>query len=142
MLNVISQALENFCIHQIRIPHTLNEGIIDKRTLIAYIDIEMQEEAVTHRVYLAAVPAFVQRVSTIFLEEDESDEETLMDMMLETANLVVGSAKVIAEESASNPFVIKTPHFEKIDLFDFDYDQAKVIKIEDDEMIIAIKELN
>ena len=142
MLNVISQALENFCIHQIRIPYTLNEGIIDKRTLIAYIDIEMQEDDKTHRVYLAAVPAFAQRVSTIFLEEDESDEETLMDMMLETANLVVGSAKVIAEESGKNPFVIKTPHFEKIDLFDFPYDLAKVIKIEDDEMIIAIKELN
>ena len=142
MINIISQALENFCIHQIRIPHTLNDGIIDKRTLIAYIDIEMQEESKSHRVYLCAVPSFVQRVSTLFLEEDQSDEETLMDMMLETANLVVGSAKVIAEESNKNPFIIKTPHFEKIDKFDFEYDQARVIKIEEDEMIIAIKELS
>ncbi len=142
MLNIISQALENFCIHQIRISHSLSDGVMDKRTLIAYIDIDMQEETKSYRVYLAAVPSFAQRVSTLFLEEDESDEETLIDMMLETANLIVGSAKVIAEESNNNPFVIKTPQFEKIDIFNLEYDQAKVVKIEEDEMIIAIKELS
>jgi len=142
MLNTIIEATENFCIHQIRIPHTINDKLTEDRTLIAHIDIEMQEESKNHRVYLGASKNFVQRISTLFLEEDESDEETLMDMMLETANLIVGSAKVIAEESNTNPFIIKTPHFEKIDKFDFEYDQAKVIKIENDEMIIAIKELN
>jgi len=142
MLNTIIQATENFCIHQIRVPHEIDDNITNNRTLIAYIDIEMQEEAKSHRVYLGASKSFAQRISTLFLEEDESDEETLMDMMLETANLIVGSAKVIAEESNHNPFIIKTPHFEKIDVFDFPYDQAKLIKIENDEMIIAIKELN
>lgn len=141
MLDIIIQATENFCIHQIRVPHTINDKIKDSRTFIAYIDIEMQKEAKIHRVYLGACPSFAQRISTLFLEEDESDEETLMDMMLETANLIVGSAKVISEES-DNSFLIKTPHFEKIDVFDFDYDQAKLLKIEDDEMIIAIKELS
>ena len=141
MLKTIIEASQNFCIHQIRVPHEIHENISQMRTLIAYIDIETRDKK-SHRVYLCASPGFAQRISTLYLEEDESDEETLIDMMLETANQIVGSAKVLAEESNENPFVICTPHFEKIDEFDFDYDQAKVVKIENDEMIIAIKELS
>ncbi|MCK4737452.1 MAG: chemotaxis protein CheX [Sulfurimonas sp.] len=141
MLKAIIEASEKFCIHQIRVPHETHDNVSKMRTLIAYIDIETLDK-INHRVYVGASPSFAQRISTLFLEEDESDEETLIDMMLETVNQIVGSAKVIAEEENANPFVISTPHFEKIDLFDFDYDQVKVIKVEDDEMIIAIKELS
>ena len=141
MLTTISQALENFCIHQIRIPHTIEEGISQKRTLIAYIDIDTSS-AKQYRVYIASDESFMQRISKLFLEEDESDEETLIDMTLETANMIIGSAKVIAEEADENPYTINTPHFVKIDIFDFDYDQAKIAKIENDEIIVAIKELS
>ncbi len=140
MLKTIIQASENFCIHQIRIPHTVSDGINKKRTLIAYIDIDDANDR-KYRVYLASEVSFMQRISKLFLEEDESDEETLIDMTLETTNLIVGSSKVIAEEADENPYTIGTPHFEKIDNFDFEYDEAKVIKVENDEMIIAIKEL-
>ncbi|MDA3909102.1 MAG: chemotaxis protein CheX [Sulfurimonas sp.] len=140
MLKTIIQASENFCIHQIRKPHVINDGINHKRTLIAYIDIDTQDGK-KHRVYIASDENFMQRVSKLFLEEDNSDEETLIDMTLETTNLIVGSAKVIAEEANENPYTINTPHFEKIDNFDFAYDEAKIVKIENDEMIIAIKEL-
>ena len=141
MLRTIIQASENFCIHQIREPHELNDGEIKKRTLIAYIDIDRQD-GVRYRVYIASDESFMQRVSKLFLEEDESDEETLIDMTLETANLIIGSAKVIAEETNDNPYTINTPHFLKIDIFDFEYDQAKVIKVSNDELMIAIKELD
>ena len=141
MLNSIIEASENFCIHQIREPHELGDGVIKKRTLIAYIDIDTQNGS-KHRVYVASDENFMQRVSKLFLEEDESDEETLIDMTLETANLIIGSAKVIAEEANINPYTISTPHFEKIDIFDFKYDQVKVIKVENDEFMIAIKELS
>lgn len=141
MLKTIIEASQNFCIHQIRVPHEIHNDISEMRTLIAYIDIETIDGKI-HRVYIGATPSFAQRISTLYLEEDDSDEETLKDMILETTNLIVGSAKVIAEEADKNTFVISTPHFEKIDLFDFDYDQAKVIKVENDEMIIAIKELS
>ena len=77
----------------------------------------------------------------LYLEEDESDKETLTDMILELANLVIGSAKVLAEEEDKNPFTISTPNFEKLDIFDYEYDQSKVISVENDEMILAIKEL-
>jgi len=63
-------------------------------------------------------------------------------MTLETTNLIVGSAKVIAEEADENPYTIATPHFVKTDVFDFEYDQVKLIMVENDEMLIAIKELD
>ena len=63
-------------------------------------------------------------------------------MALETANLIVGSAKVIAEEANDNPYTISTPHFIKTGIFDFEYDQAKYVSIENDKMVIAIKELS
>ena len=141
MLKTIIEASENFCIHQIREPHEVNDGAIKKRTLIAYIDIDA-EDGLKHRVYIASDENFMQRISKLFLEEDESDEETLIDMTLETANLIIGSAKVIAEEANINPYTINTPHFEKLDVFDFEYDQAKVIKVQNDELMIAIKELD
>ncbi|QOY53115.1 chemotaxis protein CheX [Candidatus Sulfurimonas baltica] len=140
MLKTIIKALENFCIHQIREPHEIHCNIIKTRTLIAYIDTETSNNK-KHRVYLAISPSFAQRISTLLLEEDESDNETLIDMTLETANLIVGSAKVLAEGTGENQFNIKIPCFEKFDVFDFDYDHAKVVKIKEDEMIIAIKEL-
>lgn len=141
MLHTIIEASENFCIHQIREPHTLCDEITKTRTLIAYIDIDTNSGS-KHRVYIASEPGFMQKVSKLFLEEDESDEETLIDMALETANLIVGSAKVLAESEEKNAYTIGTPYFEKIDTFDFTYDQAKLIKIENDTLIIAIKELH
>ena len=140
MLKTIIDASENFCIHQIRTPHELKDAISNSRTLIAYIDIETLDEK-KHRVYIASDFSFMQRVSKLFLEEDESDEETLIDMALETTNLIVGSAKVLAEKAQTNPYNIGTPHFAKVDTFDFEYDQAKVVQVENDEMIVAIKEL-
>ncbi len=140
MLNTIIQASENFCVHQIRVPHSVNDSVNEKRTLIAYIDIQTKDSSI-YRVYIASDFGFMQRVAKLFLEEDESDEETLRDMTLETANLIIGSAKVIAEELNINPYTIGTPNYVKTDNFNLDFDEIKTIKVEDDEMIIAIKEL-
>ncbi|MCD6433206.1 MAG: chemotaxis protein CheX [Sulfurimonas sp.] len=141
MLKTILEASEKFCIHQVREPYEVRDGVVKTRTLIAYIDIDTHSTQ-KFRVYLASDFGFMQRISKLFLEEDESSEETLIDMTLETVNLIVGSAKVIAQEADINPYDIGTPHFLKIDSFDFEYDQAKIIKIENDEIIIAIKELS
>ncbi|QSZ41860.1 chemotaxis protein CheX [Sulfurimonas aquatica] len=141
MFKTIEDASINFCIHQLRENHLLKDGISDKRTLIAYIDINIEDDT-KHRVYIASDESFMQKVSKIFLEEDESDEETLIDMSLETANLIIGSAKVLAEDSDTLSYAISTPHFEKIGVFDFAYDHAKTIVVEDSELTIAIKELN
>ena len=140
MLDIIIKATQNFCTHQIRLESTIDDKVTRKRTLIAYIDIDTKETK-RYRVYLACEENFIQKVSKLFLEEDESDEETLIDMALETTNLIIGSAKVIAEES-NNPYTINTPFFEKIGEFDFEYDQAKSVIVGEDEITIAIKEAN
>ena len=141
MLNTIIEASENFCIHQIRKPYVLHDTIQTQKILIAYIDINTTD-AKKHRVYLGSDTNFMQRIAKIFLEEDESDEETLIDMALETANLIVGSAKVIAEESSVDTYTIGTPNFEKHDFFDCEYDQIQYIEIDNDILLVAIKELN
>ncbi len=140
MFNTVLEALENFCIHQMRVPYELSDEISKMRTIIAYIDITAQR-SVAYRVYLAAMPSFAQRVAAVLLEEEQSDEDTLIDMMLESANLVVGSAKVLSNERCNEKCSISTPLYHKIDDFDLVYDNAKVLKIQNDKMIIAIKEI-
>jgi hypothetical protein len=143
MLDTIEQAAENFCIHQIHEAHTIKDGITEnKKTLIAYIDINTLEGQ-KYRVYIASDEKFMQKVAKLFLEEDESDEETLKDMTLETANLIIGNAKVIAQESQNdNTYTIGTPIFEKIGSFDFQVDNSKTIILDNNELTVAIKELD
>lgn len=141
MLETIEEAAINFCIHQIREQHTIKEGPTQKRTLIAYIDLDA-ENGKRYRAYIASDYNFMQRVAKLFLEEDASDEETLCDMTLETANLIIGSAKVIAEERQENPYTINTPHFVKSGVFDLECDEAKTLQVGEDELTIAIKELD
>jgi len=141
MFNTIIKASENFCIHQIREEFTLDDTLLDTTMIITYIDINPTIGG-KYRIYLASDTKFMQKISKLFLEEDNSDEETLIDMTLETANLIIGSAKVLSEEMRKNIFTIDTPHFIKIDKFDLAYHQLKVIKIQDSAMIIALKELD
>ncbi len=139
MISTIIQAAENFCIHQIRLPYSIHNDVNKTRTLIAYIDINTLNNE-KYRVYLSADEDFIQKVSSIFLEEEKSDEETLIDMLLETANLIIGSAKVLAEKS-DNPYSISTPNFEKNGKFDFEYNEIKTLQIEGARLSIAIKDI-
>lgn len=140
MFPIILQAAENFCIHQIREPYTISDETHKKRTLIAYIDIETANGS-KYRVYVACENAFVQKIAQIFLEEDASDEETLKDMVLETLNLIVGSAKVLAKETEAE-FTISTPHFVAIAPFEAEHEQASMFMVGSNTMILAIKEID
>ena len=141
MLSTFQKAAENFCIHQIRENFTKEDNITKKRTIIAYIDIQ-RDDSKEYRVYIASDLDFVQKVSMLFLEEDESDEETLIDMALEMANMIIGSAKVLAQKESKDGYNISTPHFEKIGKFNTDVDETKTIKLDDGELTVAIKELD
>ncbi|WP_457744463.1 chemotaxis protein CheX [Sulfurimonas sp.] len=140
MLNSIETAAKNFCIHQLAMECNSIDINIQKRTFIAYIDISLKDNS-KYRAYIAANESFIQSVATLFLEEEKSDKDTLQDMALETANLIVGSAKVIAEDSAQ-PYEIGTPNFYTIDVFDLAYDEIKVLSSGNNELILAIKELD
>lgn len=139
MLKIILEAAENFCIHQIREPYTISNNIEEMRTIVAYIDIKTASNS--YRVFVASSFEFAQIISTLLLEELESDDETLKDMTLELSNLIAGSAKSLVCEDDENHYTIKTPFFEKIGIFDIDYDEAATLSVKNSKAIIAIKEL-
>jgi len=141
MFNTISEALKNFCTHQVRTTHKLTKEKIDEEVMVAYIDITTVDEK-SYRVYVASDLNFLQTVTTIFLEEDNSDDETLKDMLLELTNLIVGSAKVIAENTKDTNFNIATPVFLDKTKFNIDYDDLSTLETQDQKIMVAIKELN
>jgi hypothetical protein len=140
MLNTMVEAAKNFCIHQIGEDCEISNATVKNRTYIAYIDLST-EDGKKYRAYIALEDGFVQKITSLFLEEDNSNEETLKDMTLETTNLIVGSAKVIAEER-HKLFNIDTPHFQKVDIFDYEYDEIKILSMNNYNIILAIKELD
>lgn len=142
MLETIIEAASNFCneqlgIEDLNVEKTLNPP---QGTLVAYIDIEMQEQG-AYRIYLAAERSFVQFVAQIFLEESQSDEDTMRDMALECTNMIVGSAKVIASEKGIG-FRISTPKLEIMQQFTPSYHEAASLQCGDSTLFIAIEERN
>lgn len=140
MLSFIVQAAENFCIHQIALPHCKEQLLPKRRTLIAYLDLE-ESTGNKHRAYIGCDESLLQCITEIFLGEEISDQETLRDMLLETTNMIVGNAKVLYEEVFSNPFMISTPHYYGNDHFTLDTQEHHTFYIGDGAMLIALKAL-
>ncbi|MEA2112137.1 MAG: chemotaxis protein CheX [Campylobacterota bacterium] len=139
MIEYISTATENFFQHQMgttcqRIDH--NDKL---RTVIAYIDINSSINT-KHRIYIAMQEALLQQIIELFLGEENSDERTLTEMSLETSNMIIGSAKVLAEGSNSE-FTIETPFSEGVKSFNMAYDEKHTFEINNNTFIVATKEL-
>ncbi len=141
MLPIIVEAATNFCLHQIRLPYDLSPTSTKKRTLLAYIDVETTDGEM-HRAYVGCDEMLIQTIAEIFLGEDDSDEETLIDMLLETTNMIVGNAKVIAGElyetaiTISTPFILSQEEIAKLIL-----DDLQCIRVDGGEMTIGLKRL-
>ncbi|MBU0632658.1 chemotaxis protein CheX [bacterium] len=139
MLSIITKAATNFCEHQIRKPYILTDDMPKMRMFIASINI--MENNNTHIVYIGASEGLLQTLCEIFLFEEDCDEETLKDMLLETTNMIVGSAKVIAQEqNSSKAFDIRMPQFLDITDFDYPHDCGVNINIDNSNILVAIKE--
>jgi len=141
MLPIIVEAATNFCLHQIRLPYDLISVNEKKRTLLAYIDIEITNGEL-HRAYIGCDEMLIQTITEIFLGEDESDEQTLIDMLLETTNMIVGSAKVLAGEvyettmTIATPFILSYEEIEKLQL-----DNVQRIGVNGGEMTVGLQRL-
>lgn len=139
MLSIITKAATNFCEHQIRTPYTFQTTIPKMRMVLASIEIVENEK--THTVYLGISKELLQTICEIFLFEDESDDETLQDMLLETTNMIVGNAKVLAQETDNaKVFNIKTPIFLETKRFNHPCDAMSRIVLDNGTIFIAIKE--
>lgn len=140
MLPIILQAAENFCIHQLRLSCQPITDAPQKRTLLAYIDVEAGD-GTSHRIFVGCDSVLIQMITEMFLGEDESDEQTLIDMLLETTNMIVGSAKVLAEESYEQSMTIATPFFVSEEVSQNRLDEMQRLGIENGEMMIALQRL-
>jgi len=139
MLAIIVHAAENFCLHQLRLPYERITDFPQKRTLLAYIDVESHDKSL-HRVYIGCDETLIQTIAETFLGEDESDDQTLIDMLLETTNMIVGSAKVLAEESYQTSMSIMTP-FLSDDVGNTNLDEIQHLSVDSGAMTIAVKRL-
>ena len=141
MLQTIVEAAASFCKEQLGVENVEVKELTDFQSgaLVAYIDIET-ENSHKYRAYLAAEKEFVQFVAKVFLEEETSDEETIMDMAMECTNLIVGSAKVIASKNGLS-FTIATPHIEKVERFEHQFDEATLLLCNKNTLAIALKEI-
>ena len=139
MLSHIVTAAENFCTHQMRKTYSFCPDIPKMRMFIAYIDIVEQKN--THRVYIAISQKLLQYLCEIFLFEEDCDDLTLQDMLLETTNMIVGNAKVLAQEGEDRSyFTIQTPHFSEVKKFNEVCDSQITLKIKNSKLLLAIKE--
>ena len=139
MLSVIVQAAINFCKHQLHEECSIENSISKMRMLIASIDVIQNETS--HIVYVAITEELLQSLCEIFLFETQSDEQTLQDMLLETTNMIVGSAKVLAQESDDhNVFTIKTPIFLETKEFDYPNMSSASLTLNNGNILIAIKD--
>lgn len=138
MFPIIVEAAANFCLHQIRLPYTLASCPPQKRTLFAYIDVETGGSA--YRAYIGCDPSLLQTIAEIFLGEESSDTETLADMLMETTNMIVGSAKVLAEAYQTS-MTIATPFIVSNETAMGQPDAIQCIDVNNGEMTIALKRL-
>ena len=84
------------------------------RTVIASIDVKM-DDGDMKTVYLGFNEGLIKEIVSVYLGEDQIDEQTMEDMALESTNMIVGSAKVLAEEADKDHFMITTPKFKAIE---------------------------
>lgn len=140
MLPIIIKAAENFCLHQIRDTYRFVPPLESMRTFLAYIDIEAENGHI-HRAFIGCNRLLIQMIAEIFLGEEDSDDETLIDMLLETTNMIVGSAKVLASEAYDTSITIATPFFSPDETIDTTGEDVCCINIQNGEMLIAVKRL-
>ena len=86
----------------------------------------------------------LKNISEILLFEREIDEKSMKDLTNEIANLIIGSAKVLAEnEDEKSRFKISTPKFiGLVKASDIDLSNAQLFKIKNRCFIIEMKEKN
>ncbi len=139
MISIIIEAAENFLHNQIELETKRVDELSQMRTVVASIGVKMDDGEVKS-VYLGYNVALLSQIVSVYLMEDEADEQTMIDMALEATNMIVGSAKVLAEEAEKEHFMITTPTFERIEDFDCcECSEYSILQTAKEGLVIAIK---
>jgi hypothetical protein len=139
MISIIIEAAENFLQNQIDLKTSKADALTKLRTVIASIDVKMDNGDIK-TVYLGFNEALIKEIVSVYLMEDDADEATMRDMALESANMIVGSAKVLAENAEKEHFMITTPEFVAIEDFETcNCSDLSIIHTAKEALVIAIK---
>lgn len=139
MVSLIIQAAENFLRDQIQLAPEETDILSQMRTVIASIDIRMDNGKVD-TVYVGFNEALLKEIVSVYLFEEDADEQTMIDMALESTNMIVGSAKVLAEQAEKEHFMITTPEFKAIEEFhNCQCSEFSVLNTPKDGLVIGIK---
>lgn len=139
MVSLIIQAAENFLRDQIQLAPEETDALSQMRTVIASIDIRMDNGKVD-TVYVGFNETLLKEIVSVYLFEEEADEQTMIDMALESTNMIVGSAKVLAEQAEKEHFMITTPEFKAIEEFqNCQCSEFSVLNTPKEGLVIGIK---
>lgn len=141
MLPIIVEAAGNFCRHQIRLPYEFSAKKPEGRTLFAFIDFDTQRGE-RYRAFIGCNLTLIQTITEVFLGEEQSSDQTLIDMLLETTNMIVGSAKVLATDVYETNMHIKTPFLLEKAFEVSSPEELQTITIGTGELHIAIERLD
>lgn len=143
MISIIIEAAENFLHNQIELQTEKTKNIKEienLRTIIASIDVKMDYGEIK-TVYIGYNEELIEAIVSVYLMEDNTDEDTMIDMALESTNMIVGSAKVLAEEAEKEHFMITTPEFKEVAQFKQNKcSEISILNTEKEALIIAIKD--
>jgi len=142
MFSIIVEAAKNFLQNQIELQteqHENLDSLSQLRTVIATIDVEM-DSGETKTVFLGFNEALIKAIVAVYLMEEDADEQTLQDMAMESTNMIVGSAKVLAEEAEESHFTIATPVFKAIEEFQTCHcSELSILQTPKEALVIGIK---
>ena len=142
MISLIIEAAENFLHNQIELKTEKSSNIDslpEMRTVIASINVKMDDGEI-RTVYLGFHEQLIKEIVSVYLMEDDADDATMQDMALESTNMIVGSAKVLAEAAEKEHFMITTPEFIAIEEFNnCSCTEISVLNTAKDSLVIGIK---
>ncbi len=121
-IEFIEKAVENFVLHTLELDSKRVDQARIEEVYVTEIEIRDCEQA--YAFSLCMGEAMLDILAQKLLMEEAPDEEMRIDLLNESANLIVGNAKVIWEETASATLELSTPkyqgYFEKNLSKDFD----------------------
>lgn len=113
MIDIFIKAVHNFNDHQLGATSTHDTSF--ETTLLHYSTIELDFQGSKQTMQLWYSDDYVLRISNAMLFEPDPDEATIIDLVKETTNQIVGSAKIIASEEDVD-FNIELPEYHGITL--------------------------
>jgi len=138
MIKIITQAAQNFLNNDLELSTVPCDELVDEGYISLITATTIKDK---HEVYISCCSDFLRIISDVMLFDDDPDIATMDDLNKELNNIIIGSAKVLAEQQELASFTISTPISLGEKKFDIDYDTSATLSIDDKRLTIAIKRL-